>query len=408
MDRLRDRYGRRMRNMEETLRIPAFTAYSEPDHDDGARFSEQRGITGWKPGQRLVWYGKLARGGPLELSVAARAGQTGRLRLTAGPVGRRGVSREAGVVEGVAQFGVVKAAPGYWQFALESVGVAPPELEALVLSGDGAAGAHFNRKERRNAASVHLGWPTEKGEQVALFYNEITARQEPLYTYYMACGFARGYFGIQVNSPTERRIIFSVWDSGNEAIDRNKVADDDRVRLLEKGSGVYAGDFGNEGTGGHSHLIYPWKKGQTYRLLVAVKPDGTHTEYSGWFWFPERRAWGLIARFRAPKDGEWLRGLYSFSENFGGSNGHLLRRAEFGNGWLRLENSTWKPLLKARFTCDATGRARDRIDFAAGIGGKRRFYLQHGGFTDNGVAFGDTFGIDRAAGSPPKDLPEKL
>ena len=42
-------------------------------------------------------------------------------------------------------------------------------------------------------------------------------------TYYMACGWHRGYFGMQVNSPTERRIIFSVWDSGGEAVDRSKV-----------------------------------------------------------------------------------------------------------------------------------------------------------------------------------------
>ena len=40
------------------------------------------------------------------------------------------------------------------------------------------------------------------------------AVEDPVHTYYMACGFQRGYFGMQVNSPTERRIIFSVWDTG--------------------------------------------------------------------------------------------------------------------------------------------------------------------------------------------------
>ena len=30
-------------------------------------------------------------------------------------------------------------------------------------------------------------------------------------SYFMANGFAEGYFGIQVNSETERRILFSVW-----------------------------------------------------------------------------------------------------------------------------------------------------------------------------------------------------
>jgi hypothetical protein len=369
--------------MAVTLRIPSFTAYTEPERD----------VDGFKPGQRLVWYGKLARAGALEVSVKGSGLE--RARLSAGPVGKPGKVRS----------GRFKVAPGYWRFALEGHTAQP---EALILSGPGAEGAHFNLKERRNAASVHLGWPTDKSEKISLFYNEVTAREEPLYTYYMACGFARGYFGIQVNSPTERRIIFSIWDSGNEAVDRSKVGADDRVRLLEKGSDVYAGDFGNEGTGGHSHLVYPWKKGQTYRMLVAVKPEGSHTDYAGWFYFPEKRAWGLVARFLAPKDGAYLSGLYSFSENFWGTNGDLLRKAEFGNGWVRLADGHWKPLTKARFTCDATGRARDRIDFAAGLTKNRRFFLQHGGFTDNGVAFGETLTHDRPAGNPPGDLPPAL
>jgi hypothetical protein len=38
----------------------------------------------------------------------------------------------------------------------------------------------------------------------------------------MAYDRYQGYFGMQVNSPTERRIIFSVWDSGGEAVVRNE------------------------------------------------------------------------------------------------------------------------------------------------------------------------------------------
>ena len=40
---------------------------------------------------------------------------------------------------------------------------------------------------------------------------------------------------MQVNSTTERRIIFSVWDSGGEAVSRGKVSDENRVMLLAKG-----------------------------------------------------------------------------------------------------------------------------------------------------------------------------
>src|SRR5207237_524635 len=140
-----------------------------------------------------------------------------------------------------------------------SAGTANGDLDALVLDGAAAKDAHFNVEPRRNAASVHLFYPTPKDAAVEWFYNEVTAVEDPLATYYMACGFARGYFGMQVNSTTERRIIFSVWDAagGQSAKDRSTVAADDQTQLLGKGPGVVASVFGNEGTGGHSHLVYP-------------------------------------------------------------------------------------------------------------------------------------------------------
>ena len=160
---------------------------------------------------------------------------------------------------------------------------------------------------------MHLTYPVPRGTNVAAFYCEVTAVMDPVWTYYMACGWHRGYFGMQVNSPTERRIIFSVWDSGQEGVDRNKVGAADRVTLVAKGENVYSGDFGNEGTGGHSHLVFPWKTGEKQRFLVTAKPvDATHTVYSGYYFRPDQQKWMLISSWRAPKDGGWLRGLYSF------------------------------------------------------------------------------------------------
>ena len=231
------------------------------------------------------------------------------------------------------------ATPGYQRFTLESLnpaGKPAGDIEALVLQGPAAEEAHFNLKARRNAASVHLVYPVPTGTNVAAFYCEVTGLEDPLWTYYMACGWHRGYFGMQVNSPTERRIIFSVWDSGGEAVDRGKVADENRVKLVAKGEGVYAGDFGNEGTGGHSHLVYPWKTGEKQRFLVTAKPvDATHTIFSGYYFHPDKKQWVLISSWKAPKEGGYLRGLYSFSENFGGANGHLRRKALYGNQWIR-------------------------------------------------------------------------
>lgn len=401
----------------EPLTLPGFTAYSEPNPESPD--ITEKGIRNWSnPKDRIVWYGRLSMTGTLELSLSVRLPKSGssRLRLEVSPVTpvggekktapiRRDVEVEGGAFSLLTPIPSIRIpAPGYYRFALEGIsktGETFGEPLALTLSGPAAGGAHFNLKPRRNAASVHLGYPLPPQSRVTAFYNEMTVETEPLWSYYMACGFHRGYFGIQVNSPTERRIIFSVWDSGDEAIDRDKVAAEDRVHLLAKGEGVVADSFGNEGTGGHSHLVYPWKKGQTYRFLVTAQPGGTFTTYSGYFYFPEKQAWGLIARFRAPKDGEHLRGLYSFNENFWGANGQRERRAEFGPAWVRAADGEWKELRTARFTHDPTGK-EDRQDYDAGVA-RGRFFLSNGGFKVGGLKYGDEF-TRPSVKAPPKDL----
>ena len=249
---------------------------------------------------------------------------------------------------------------------------------------------------------MHLVYPVPKDTKVEAFYCEMTGLEDPLWTYYMACGWHRGYFGMQVNSPTERRIIFSVWDSGGEAVDRGKVADEDRVTLVAKGEGVYSGDFGNEGTGGHSHLVYPWKTGEKQRFLVTAKPtDATHTIYSGYYFHPDKKQWMLISSWKAPKEGGYLRGLYSFSENFGGSNGHLRRKALYGNQWIRTAEGQWIELTTATFSHDPTGKA-DRLDRFMGVE-NGQFFLSHGGFVPGFTPYGEKF-TRPATGKAPSDI----
>jgi hypothetical protein len=387
----------------EPIRVPAATAYLDPDVN-GARVSAERGITRWRdPDLAVKWFGELKQGGELaaKLELLLPEGAELDLKLTVG-----GRSREAsakGVADGMTEvdFGTFEIAkPGYQSFALES---SKPggEIRALVLDGPAVEGAHFNMKPRRNAASVHLSYPVEKGTEVSAFYCEMTGVEEPLWTYYMACGWHRGYFGMQVNSPTERRIIFSVWDSGGEAVDRKKVADDDRVKLMAKGEGVYTGDFGNEGTGGHSHLKFNWKTGERQRFLVTAEPvDETHTVFAGYYFHPEKNEWMLISSWRAPKEGGYLRGLYSFSENFSGRNGHLLRKALYGNQWLRTSAGDWREVTEASFSHDVTGKA-DRLDRSMGLADDGQFYLMHGGFLDGAfTAYGKRFTRPASGRSP--------
>ncbi len=387
----------------EPLRVPAATAYLHPD-PNGARVSERRGITRWTDsGLSVRWYGKIAVGGELTARVVVDLEEEASVKLKLTVAGE---TREAsvrgrdgdGAVE--ADFGSFEITePGYHAFVLMSE---KPNgaIRELLLEGAALEGAHFNLKPRRNAASVHLAYPVDRESEVSAFYCEMTGVEDPLWTYYMACGWHRGYFGMQVNSDTERRIIFSVWDSGNEAIDRDKVAAEDRVQLVAKGEGVYSGDFGNEGTGGHSHLKYLWKTGERQRFLVTAEPVGeTHTIFAGYYFHPGKQDWMLISSWKTPKEGKYLRGLYSFSENFVGRNGHVLRRALYENQWIRTAAGEWQELTRATFSHDRTGRS-DRLDRFMGLTDKGQFFLSHGGFVDGFTKYGDPFDRPPSGRSP--------
>ncbi len=375
-------------SLRAEVEVPAYTAYASPDPNGGARRDREGGITNWDEKTVLSWYGHIAKKGDLELVLKAKGGVAKQAKLHLRVISQESgkeLAKLAGKAEGdTADFGTVRIGkPGYYKFTLEGKGRKLPDLAALSLDGDASGDAHFSTVERRNSASVHLGYPVpeEAKEEVEWFYLEVTPKTEPLWSYYMATGWHRGYFGMQVNSPTERRIIFSVWDAGNEAVDRGKVEDEDRVKLMGKGSGVNAGDFGNEGTGGHSHLVYPWKLGDTVHFLMRAEAEGDKTIYTGWFRDSKKKDWRLVSSFRAPKDGKYLHGLYSFNENFGGQNGDERRVCEFGNGWVKTKSGKWIPLTTASFTHDGHGKS-ERLDRSAGVSGKR-FYLANGGFVED-------------------------
>lgn len=389
------------------LSVPGSTAYSVPD-SEGLRISAERGVSNWQdPKQSAVWYGQFKTTGEIKVrvKVSLTKGRTAKYKLTIG--GKSTVVEAAGSDDLLdLDFGAFSIpSAGYHKLVLENLNAAGQtagNVLSLELDGPAMEGAHFNIDPRRNAASVHLMYPIEKGAPITAFYNEVTAVEDPVHTYYMACGFSRGYFGMQVNSPTERRIIFSVWDagSGQEAKDRSTVAEENHTTLLAQGEMVHASVFGNEGTGGHSHFKYMWKTGEVQKFVVTAEPKGTFTDYTGYWLHPETKQWKLLASFHAPQDGKYLHGLYSFSENFGGDTGHLLRKARYGNQWIRTSDNKWTALTTAKFSHDGTGKAA-RLDRFMGVE-DGQFFLSHGGFVDGFTEYGTPF--DRPAGGKPPEL----
>ncbi|HVZ96565.1 MAG TPA: DUF5077 domain-containing protein, partial [Chitinophagaceae bacterium] len=285
----------------QTVSIPAFTGYALPleksnEEDESILFSEKDGVHNWEDQRRQIhYYFYLRNTGPLHIALVAKSDVAGNILqiklanksfLLPVPKAKQFKKVNAG--------SITVPRTGFCDLEIicsKKAGSNIADIQSIELSGPAAKDMHFNKKPRRNAASVHLMYPLPDSAKATGFYTEVTVPKnaDHLYSYFMACGFSRGYFGMQVNSATERRIIFSVWDAGNEAVDRNKVSDDNKVKLTGKGEDVVATDFGNEGTGGHSHFIYNWKAGDTYRFYVTALPDSatSSTIYSGYFFIPE-------------------------------------------------------------------------------------------------------------------------
>lgn len=236
----------------------------------------------------------------------------------------------------------------------------------------------------RRGPSVHLKYVLPENAKAKWFYNEVTVPkgEDVIGSYFMACSFGEGYFGMQVNSATERRILFSVW-SPFSTNDPKKIPVDERIRLLKKGNDVHAGEFGDEGSGGQSFLRYNWKAGNTYKFLISATPDNqNNTTYTAYFFAPEKNEWMLIASFVRPKTNTYLKGLHSFLENFIPQQGDKTRKVLFGNQWVQNIDGNWIELTKAIFTYDNTAAKGYRMDYQGGVV-KNCFYLKNCGFFNN-------------------------
>ncbi len=284
---------------------------------------------------------------------------------------------------------------GYVKLELQNIsetGNTRTDISDIILTGEQVTSSLLFVKDNksnnfywgRRGPSVHLNYniPVEVREKVEWFYNEVTVPvgEDAIGSYFMANGFNSGYFGMQVNSATERRVLFSIW-SPFATDDPKSIPDSLQIKLLRKGKGVKTGEFGNEGSGGQSYLIYPWVASKTYIFLTNAEPDPAtnHTVYTSYFKDPDANQWMLIASFKRPSTNSYLKGLYSFLENFNTETGNIERKGEFGNQWARSTEGKWYEITTATFTGDAIAKLNYRKDFAGGSNGKT-FYLKNCGF----------------------------
>ena len=356
-----------------------------------SRVVSNDGIKNWSDtGLKIRTYFWVGTAGLLDLRLnAAVDSGMSRIRCSVGKeVKDVTLSNTVPAIITVGAFSV--AQPGYQVLEMQGLSKTAgtfAEVTALSLSGEACTGdIHFIKNDfhfGRRGPSVHLGYRLpQDARDICWFYNEVCvpAGQDAIGTYCMANGFGEGYSGMQVNSGSERRILFSVW-SPFHTDNPQSIPQAERIILLKKGKEVHTQAFGGEGSGGQSYLVYPWKAGAIYRFLLHGKPagDGT-TVYTAYFFPPEKGCWQLLASFRRPKTNTYLTHWHSFLENFSPDTGAITREANYGNQWACDKTGRWFTAAMAVFTADATAHKGARLDYAGGTTSSGRFFLRNCGF----------------------------
>ena len=286
--------------------------------------------------------------------------------------------------------------PGYYYLDIENNNEnSPVNINNILIGISDKKNIDFSRDDfywSHRGPSTHLNYQIpEDIKDVQYYYSEINVPKgnDIIGTFYMANGFQHGYFGIQVNSASERRILFSVW-SPFKTDNPKKIPKDFRIQLLKKGKDVTTGKFGNEGSGGQSYKVFNWKPDVNYKFLLKAEPfKNNTTNFTAYFYNPEIKKWYLIASFKRPKTQEYLKRFHGFLEGFIPSQGSIKRKAFYTNQWVYNKDG-WYEINQFKFSADNTARKRNRLDYSGGVEANS-FYLKAFGFFNNNTKIGTVF-----------------
>jgi hypothetical protein len=372
----------------------------------------EQGIVNWQYSNDVVAvYLYLPQPGELDLALTGQVSQgesklevsLGEQRKTVTLTGATSKQHQVG------RFQVTQA--GYQKILLRGIsssGQTFAELTQLHFGGSAAANASYIKDEvywGRRGPSVHLTYQLPENTAVRWFYSEmeIPSGSDTLGSYFMANGFADGYFGIQVNSATERRVLFSVW-SPYQTDDPGSIPEQYQVKLLRKGQQVQTGEFGNEGSGGQSFLRYSWQTDTRYRFLLKAEPQAdNHTHYSAWFYPPELGQWQLIASFSRPDTQRNIERPHSFLENFMPEMGDTSRKVYFPSQWFADAQGQWSQNRSASFSVDDTGDRGNRLDYKGDLTAQG-LMLQNCGFFSDTTAAGTSWHLPVSDVAPQIDF----
>lgn len=386
----------------DTLQIPfAGNAYITQAPTNSAVLITSNGLANWNNAQAVASvYFHVSKKGKLNLGLHAKVSSgSSQAKITIARVSGQNAQLDTVNLQG----------SNYQNYALKSYEVLDTgfykvdiqgltktssyfgDVSQLLLSGTASTGkvTYVNNSEfyyyGRRGASTHFHYTLPANKKALYFYNEVYVApgNDVIGSYFMANGFTGGYLGMQVNSASERRILFSIW-SPYKTDDPASIPLEDQIILLRKGTGVTTGTFGNEGSGGQSYLVFPWVAGNTYQFLNKGEPDGNgNTIYTAWFKPSTETQWKLIASWKRPKTDIYLEGVHSFLENFNPNQGYITRAGQYKNQFVYTTDQQWQEVTQARFTSDNTYKKGQRRDVKGGVNASNSFELKINGFFDD-------------------------
>lgn len=209
------------------------------------------------------------------------------------------------------------------------------------------------------ARSVHLVYDAVQAD---MYYVEMRIDQTTDNSFFVPCGWENGYFGLQqFNGMDKRAFNFAVWNRSDDRV----LEPEKEVEVLYSNPTVIVKKLSGKGGGIQCMRQMQWATGETNRFAVQAQALGEKTAYTAWLFDLQTGRWERLATLRAQSAGVWMRGFYSFIEDFRRDfkSAQETRRATFGNIWAHQNAGPFVPIKQAMFTVSSLrNEAAEAVD----------------------------------------------